>query len=70
MGLMGLATYLASGDPGADPAREGVAWMVSEEGKRFMTLSSERWCEADIAAGAPENEARAAAGRTAAAYTA
>ena len=66
MGLMGLATHLATG---AAAAAEGVAWMVSEEGKRFMTRSSERWCEASIADGTPEDEARAAAERTTAAYT-
>lgn len=67
LGLLGLGLYLSSGGS-ADPA-EGAAWAASEEGRRFMVLSSERWGEADIAGGAPEEEARAAAARTAAAYT-
>lgn len=67
MGLMGLASHLSSGRA-IDP-REAMAWAVSDEGRGFMTLSSERWCEAHIAAGADETEARAAADRTTAAYT-
>jgi hypothetical protein len=43
--------------------------MASAGGRQFMTASSERWCEADIAAGADEAGARAAADRTTAAYT-
>jgi hypothetical protein len=39
-----------------------------EDGRRFMALASQRWCDASIAAGADEAEARAAAGRTIAAY--
>lgn len=67
MGLLGLAAHMTSGQA-ADPA-DAAAWVASEEGRRFMTLSSERWCEADIAAGADPAEARAAAARTTAAYT-
>jgi uncharacterized protein YndB with AHSA1/START domain len=68
MGLMGLARYLSSGKAN-DPA-EAMAWMVSEEGRQFATQSSERWYEASVAAGADPAEARAAADRTTAAYTA
>jgi hypothetical protein len=49
---------------------EGMAWAGSDEGKRFMTLSGERWCQAHIASGADEAEAWAMAGRTIAVYTA
>ena len=35
-----------------------------------MSLSSQRWGDANVAAGADEDDARAAADRTAAAYTA
>jgi uncharacterized protein YndB with AHSA1/START domain len=66
LGLLGLGLHLSSG---ADPA-EGAAWAASEEGRRFMALSSERWCQAHVAGGAPEAEAQAAAARTTAAYTA
>ena len=51
-----------------DP-QEGAAWAASDEGKQFMTLSSQRWCEASIAAGTDQADARAAADRTIAAYT-
>lgn len=68
MGLMGLATHLSSGHA-VDP-QEGAAWAGSAPGKQFMSLSSQRWCEASIAAGTDEAEARAAADRTTTAYTA
>jgi uncharacterized protein YndB with AHSA1/START domain len=63
----GLARHLASG-ASVDPA-EAAAWTASEEGRRFMALSSEGWYEANVAAGADPNAARAAADRTTAAYT-
>ena len=66
--VLGLSLHL-SGGPAMDP-RDGMAWAASDEGKRFMTLSGERWCEAHVASGADEAEARAMAGRTIAAYTA
>lgn len=65
--LMGLATHLSSGQP-ADPQR-AAAWVASDDGKLFMTLSSERWRDASIAAGTDEASARAAADRCIAAYT-
>ncbi|MGI8329196.1 SRPBCC family protein [Actinomadura scrupuli] len=67
MGLAGLALHLASG-AAVDPA-ESAAWSTSDEGRRFMSLSSQGWCEADIAAGADRAAAQAAADRTIAAYT-
>lgn len=66
-GLMGLASYLSSGKA-VDPA-ESMAWMASDEGKLFMTLSSDRWYDAAVAAGEDPAAARAAADRTIAAYT-
>jgi len=66
--LVGLTLHLTSGAP-VDQA-EAMAWTTSEEGRRFMTLSSERWADADIAGGEDEPTARAAADRTTAAYTA
>jgi uncharacterized protein YndB with AHSA1/START domain len=68
LGLVGLALHLSSG-MAVDP-QENAAWAASDEGRRFATLSSERWCAANIAAGADEAEARAAADRTTAFYTA
>jgi uncharacterized protein YndB with AHSA1/START domain len=67
MGLLGLATHLSTG--AAVNPQEVAAWMTSAGGRQFMTASSERWCEANIAAGADEAGARAAAGQTTAAYT-
>lgn len=43
--------------------------VMTEEGIRFMTLSSQQWCEAYIAGGADPAEAKAMADRTTAAYT-
>jgi hypothetical protein len=66
--VMGLATHLSSG---ASVSRgEGAAWAASDEGKQFMTLSSQRWCDADVAAGTDPADAKAQANRTIAAYTA
>ncbi|MET8144991.1 SRPBCC family protein [Sphaerisporangium sp. NPDC005288] len=67
MGLVGLALHLSTGQP-VDLAA-GAAWAASEEGKTFTALSSDRWADADIAAGTDEAKARAAAARTTAAYT-
>ena len=63
LGLMGLARHLA--DPGATRPPEGdPAWMETPDAKRFMSLSSAAWGEADIAAGADPVQARAAAHST------
>ncbi|ADB49907.1 SRPBCC family protein [Conexibacter woesei] len=67
LGLMGLAEHLASGEA-VDPAA-AAAWAATEEGRRFMTLSSERWRDASVAAGTDAEAARAAAERTTAFYT-
>jgi uncharacterized protein YndB with AHSA1/START domain len=71
MGLLGLTLHLEltrDGDPGEVTAL-GQVWAGSTDGKRFMTLSSERWGAASIEAGTPVEAADAAAGRTTAAYT-
>jgi uncharacterized protein YndB with AHSA1/START domain len=65
--VIGLTLHL-SGRPAVDP-ENSMAWVASEEGKRFMRLSGERWCEAHIASGDDEAEARTMARRTIAAYT-
>ena len=43
--------------------------MASAPGQEFITLSSRRWRDADVAAGTDETAAQAAADRTLAAYT-
>lgn len=68
LGLMGLGQHLASGGEPVDPAAF-AAWSTSDDGRRFMTLASEHWAEASIAAGTVEADARAAAQRTTAFYT-
>ena len=67
MALTGLVTHLASGQP-VDP-QGSAAWMTSGPGREFITLSSRRWRDADVAAGTDEAAAQAAADRTLAAYT-
>jgi len=67
LSLLGLATHLASG-AAVDP-QESTAWSASDEGKRFMTLSSRLWAEAAVAAGDDAAAAHAAADRTTAFYT-
>ncbi|MFD5572548.1 SRPBCC family protein [Streptomyces cadmiisoli] len=67
LAVMGLARHLSSGAP-VDPA-EAMAWSESEEGRRFITASSEQWGAASVAGGEDETAARAAADRTTAFYT-
>ncbi|HEY7102265.1 MAG TPA: SRPBCC family protein [Mycobacteriales bacterium] len=65
--LAGLHLHLTTGQP-VDPA-EMAEWSASDEGRRFLTASSDAWCEASMAAGTDRTEARAAADRTTAFYT-
>jgi uncharacterized protein YndB with AHSA1/START domain len=67
MMLLGLVNHLAAG-AAIDPA-EAAAWAASEDGRQFMKLSGERWCEASIEAGTDKEAARAAAERVLAVYT-
>lgn len=67
-GLLGLHLHLASGGARVDPA-EVMAWIASDEGKRFTTLSGEGWHDAEIAAGVDPTVARSHADATIAAYT-
>ncbi|GAA1771960.1 SRPBCC family protein [Streptomonospora arabica] len=68
MALMGLGEHLAGGES-ADAA-EIESWMASDEGRRFVELSSDRWRRANVEFGTGEEAARAAADRTTAAYIA
>ena len=60
--LVGLHEYQATGTV------DRQAWETEEPARAFMRASSEAWGEASMAAGTPEEAARAAAGRTTAAY--
>jgi uncharacterized protein YndB with AHSA1/START domain len=68
MGFMGLAVHLSSGEP--VDRRESADWVASANGRKFMSMASQRWCDASVAAGTDPAGARAAADRTTAAYTA
>ena len=66
-GLIGLYLHLTTGRT-VDPATS-VKWPASDEGRRFLTASSDGWYEASAAAGTDPASARAAADRTTAFYT-
>lgn len=68
LALYGLDRHIA-GDPPMDPETV-MAWQQTDEYREFVTLSSDRWYEANVAAGEDDAAARAAADRTTAAYTA
>ena len=67
LALLGLGAHLSSG-ASVDP-EEMAAWSASADGAQFITMSSQRWCDASVDAGTDETEARAAAARTTAFYT-
>jgi uncharacterized protein YndB with AHSA1/START domain len=68
MSLAALALHLATGEVTND--QEHAGFWASDEGKRFLAVSGDRWYEADVQGGADPDAARAAADRTVAAYTA
>ncbi len=57
LALLGLALHITTG---ADAPAETSEWGESDDAKAFMTESSRRWGDASIAAGTPEDDARAA----------
>ena len=66
--VLALGLYLEN--PAELPARDSVeAWQMSDVGREFSRRSSERWTEANIAAGTDPDAARAAGARTTDAYT-
>lgn len=65
--LLGMSRHIEHGET-MNPA-DGMAWMMSDNGKEFFTECSQRWIEASIAFGTPREEAEAAGQRTTAAYT-
>lgn len=56
--VLGLALHLAS--DASVPPEKGMEWLASPEGKQFIQASSKQWADASIAAGTPEEGARAA----------
>ncbi len=67
LGLVGLALH--TDHPGTFNAKDGLAWMASENGKAFARASSEAWGEANIAGGEDRPTAEAMTAQTTAAYT-
>ncbi|HEY2675050.1 MAG TPA: SRPBCC family protein [Rugosimonospora sp.] len=68
LAVVGLTLHLSSGAP-VDQAA-AAAWMASEAGREFVSASGQQWYEASVAAGTDPAEAKAAAERVFAAYTA
>jgi uncharacterized protein YndB with AHSA1/START domain len=66
--LLGLFLYVGP-EEAVDPA-DAAAWMASPDGVDLVRGSSAAWCAASIAAGEDPEQARAAAARCTAAYTA
>ena len=66
--MIGLTLHVTGG---ADKVARAdfEAWQASDEGRRFVALSSEGWADASIAAGTDAAEANAAAERTTGFYT-
>lgn len=59
-GLLGLALHLSGDQSGVTP-EEAMAWMLSDEGRRFARGSADAWAAAHIADGGdPATAARAA----------
>jgi uncharacterized protein YndB with AHSA1/START domain len=66
LGLVGLSIHLSTGE--ALEQAQGEEWAASDEGRRFMVLTSEEWCRANINSGEDREVARAAADRASQAY--
>jgi uncharacterized protein YndB with AHSA1/START domain len=64
--LVGLTIHLSTGR--SVEQSWGQEWMASEDGRRFTRKSGEAWYRANVAAGADDYWARAAADRCIAAY--
>lgn len=68
LALFGLATHLSTGVD--NDAAEFEAWSTSAEGQAFITDSGRRWRAADVAAGEDPDQAKAAAERSIAFFSA
>jgi len=64
--VLGLAIHLSTGDA-IDPSF-GQTWIVTDEGKRFLALSGEKWRDANVAFGTDPAAASAMAERCLKAY--
>jgi uncharacterized protein YndB with AHSA1/START domain len=68
LALVGLTLHLPAPDAALDP-QAVEEWSTSDEGREFITRSSEQWCQASVADGTDPQLARDAATRTTAFYT-
>jgi uncharacterized protein YndB with AHSA1/START domain len=68
MALIGLTLYFGSESRETVDRDAAAAWIASEDGRRFVSSSSERWRDASIAAGEDAEWAGEAARRTTDAY--
>jgi uncharacterized protein YndB with AHSA1/START domain len=68
LAVMGLTLYHSGGRAPVDAAAV-MAWQASDEGREMIRRASDGWLDADLAAGTDPETARAAAARTAGAYT-
>jgi uncharacterized protein YndB with AHSA1/START domain len=66
LALLGLERHLTTG--AANDAAAFEAWSAGEQGRAFMTRSSDAWCGADSADGTDPADARLRADRTTAFY--
>jgi uncharacterized protein YndB with AHSA1/START domain len=64
--LLGLALHLGTGES-IDPSF-GQEWLATEDGRRFLALSSEEWYDANVGFGADPAAARESADRCLKAY--
>lgn len=64
--LLGLALHTSTGES-VDPSA-GQEWLGTEQGRRFLRLSGEGWCGADVESGTEQASARASADRCLQAY--
>jgi uncharacterized protein YndB with AHSA1/START domain len=67
LALTGFSQHIETGEK--VDAAAAMAWAASDEGRQYITASSQRWCEASIAFGTDPAAAQAAAERTTAFYT-
>lgn len=65
--ILGLGQHVETGS--TTVSKEGMQWMMSEDGKSFVRQSSDLWRVAAIAGGTAPEEAKAQADRTTAAFT-
>lgn len=65
----GLAMHLEGGEPGADIAAAGLAWMTGPDGVAYLRVCGEAWERADVAGGGDADEARERAAASVTAFT-